>query len=970
MKSISEKLKLFAYVFSASILVALPPLILWYSINNAREQIFKEQLKALQKRLIRETGNFDRTVNPVMELPRNISLKISSLTEKHDKHQKILDRGQPGTYLKQYFANLSKESGFPCEVTGTFFSSKRTSFGNFNLKNDNPVKSNNLSKINILMFKLINNIYSSQEERFIKEQELQNILSSKFQTFAFSSFTRDSKMLLQSILFRQKSKVFLLITARSSNFFVISILYNITTFNEINAASIKVNELNNPSIGLAFKDFTSSKNSAVLSKRLQQRKNLFNRAVKIFRNMPDKQVQCRVDDEYFFAMPSVPQKNLRTIVSAPVPELLPLARLQLLLAIVSFLSIAIWTIIIEWLVMKRPLISSIRTIIIFLFLLVSLIPLVSSIYLSNEYLTSQFKQEVNKTIESLDQELISLDFKTLDNFRNNLSKLKSFKSVEDFQKFLALKEQNIEDLLLNTLNALTGISGHQPVVQSFIFDENENFRTIQWKFGPNKFKKEDKFDPLFANILKPKFSDYMNQSQKLKNSDTNKIKIDQLKLEIIDNLYLAIFGQKNYFDMKKNLGTLIKVETFFDKSFFISLPVYCQSEIKYIITHVIDANALRRFFPKDLLIENQNLKTLILYGSGGHFFSVSPGTLKTNEKKFPKLLQMAKASHISKTRLEKHEINASGSPIIIAQPANYSDYIIAGRKFTRSLESFRTEITSNIISATLLLTVFMLVLALFASSYFLIPINQLKTGVEEIIKKNYLIRLPDNHPDEFRNISKTFNLMTQKLHEGKLLKSFVASSLDEQIDNLENQNSALAERKEVSIIFSEIKDFKNLLQQLSPDEVHSLLQKHLEIAAQACESFSGEIDKMIEDKVMIVFNQMNSEENSAKRAMNAAKYLNSNFKSQTSETLAIGINTGIVISGIMGAESVRLSKTIVGDPVNLAARLAGVAETLPEGGLVVSKNTLKMNDYAEKTKKLAITSVKGKTQKVEIFQVI
>ncbi len=334
------------------------------------------------------------------------------------------------------------------------------------------------------------------------------------------------------------------------------------------------------------------------------------------------------------------------------------------------------------------------------------------------------------------------------------------------------------------------------------------------------------------------------------------------------------------------------------------------------------------------------------------------------------MLQLAKDSHLSKVRLEKHIHTATESYVFIAQPARYSDYILGGRRLSRTLESFRKEITDKIIRATLLLTLLMMLLAFLASTYFLIPVNQLILATNQIIIGNYDTIVPENHPDEFSDIADTFNLMTGKLKEGKLLKTFVAASLESQLDKQGVATGKAARREEVAIIFSSIINFKKSLSEAPPEQVYKALKHHLEAATEVSENFAGEIDKMIEDKVMMVFTNQPGGESNSERAIQAAKQLSKGFFELTGHRLAIGINSGTVICGIMGAETVRLAKTVVGDPVNLAARLAGVAETMPNGGLVASQQTLQQANSGHKFEKLDIATVKGKTQKVEIFKLV
>jgi class 3 adenylate cyclase len=152
--------------------------------------------------------------------------------------------------------------------------------------------------------------------------------------------------------------------------------------------------------------------------------------------------------------------------------------------------------------------------------------------------------------------------------------------------------------------------------------------------------------------------------------------------------------------------------------------------------------------------------------------------------------------------------------------------------------------------------------------------------------------------------------------------------------------------------------------------VFSLLQKHLQVADQATTKFGGEIDKMIEDKIMIVYEHDLADAAVSHQAILAAEYMLERFMAEVGHRLGIGINQGITVAGIMGAENARLSRTVVGDPVNLAARLAAIASAGSEGGTVISGNCTDGLPCSLVAEKLPISHVKGKTQSVEAYLLV
>ena len=94
------------------------------------------------------------------------------------------------------------------------------------------------------------------------------------------------------------------------------------------------------------------------------------------------------------------------------------------------------------------------------------------------------------------------------------------------------------------------------------------------------------------------------------------------------------------------------------------------------------------------------------------------------------------------------------------------------------------------------------------------------------------------------------------------------------------------------------------------------------------------------------------------------------FAEQTGQSLAIGLNSGQAVVGVLGSPSVRLDLTAIGDPVNVAARLAEIAQGLPNGGVVVSQEWMSTCRESPDVKDLSNTQVRGRKQAVQAYQFV
>jgi adenylate cyclase len=189
----------------------------------------------------------------------------------------------------------------------------------------------------------------------------------------------------------------------------------------------------------------------------------------------------------------------------------------------------------------------------------------------------------------------------------------------------------------------------------------------------------------------------------------------------------------------------------------------------------------------------------------------------------------------------------------------------------------------------------------------------------------------------------------------------------------------LGGRKAVlTIFFSDIRGFTSMSETLPPDEVASLLQEYFTEMTGIVFKHGGTLDKFIGDAIMVFFGDPVPMEDHAERAVwmslemrEAMERLKDRWRSQGRRTFdpGIGINTGEVFVGNTGS-SRRVSYTVLGDHVNLAARLEANAKAAQ---ILISRATHDAIPGIESkfvVEPLPPIMVKGKAQPVEIYQVV
>ncbi|WP_425475960.1 adenylate/guanylate cyclase domain-containing protein [Mesorhizobium yinganensis] len=178
------------------------------------------------------------------------------------------------------------------------------------------------------------------------------------------------------------------------------------------------------------------------------------------------------------------------------------------------------------------------------------------------------------------------------------------------------------------------------------------------------------------------------------------------------------------------------------------------------------------------------------------------------------------------------------------------------------------------------------------------------------------------------------------------------------------------ELTEITVLFADLPGFTELTEQLGPG-VEPHLTSFLTLAVDAIHAEGGTVDKFIGDAVMAIWNAPNELPDHAARACRAAAAIRAAMHARPAISpdrdeirVRIGINTGTALVGNVGSVE-RLSYTAIGDTVNLASRLVGVAK---EHGveIVISGATLQAAAGTVASRPLGITMVRGKAVPVEI----
>ena len=247
------------------------------------------------------------------------------------------------------------------------------------------------------------------------------------------------------------------------------------------------------------------------------------------------------------------------------------------------------------------------------------------------------------------------------------------------------------------------------------------------------------------------------------------------------------------------------------------------------------------------------------------------------------------------------------------------------------------------------------------------PILRIGEAASEIARGNLAHRVRGvASRDEIGDLATRFNDMIVQLNERFELQKFVSAGTMRAIQDSDARTVHLGgERREMAVLFADIRGYTAFSENREPEEVVTVLNSYFQKLADIVTANHGDIDKYVGDQIMAVFAGANMSKHAVECAIGMMNAMNE-MASQTSADLKIGIgvNTGEVVVGAMGSTH-RKDFTVLGDHVNLAARLCSAAD--PDQTLVsrVVYDALpaKLRDAA---RALPPISVKGKKARIEI----
>ncbi len=290
--------------------------------------------------------------------------------------------------------------------------------------------------------------------------------------------------------------------------------------------------------------------------------------------------------------------------------------------------------------------------------------------------------------------------------------------------------------------------------------------------------------------------------------------------------------------------------------------------------------------------------------------------------------------------------------VSFVSPIHFQDVIVGYSLATFSRQSL---VQSREESVRLVVTIILTMILLGISGAIILgrriaqPIQQLIKASSEIKAGNYEYRITEQRSDELGQLMVAFNEMAQglrkKVQVEQAFSRFVPESVAKHmLSNLE-QVKLGGETVTASVLFADIVGYTSLSEKLPAAKIAELLNEYFSYIAEAARLCGGTLDKYVGDCAMILFGVPEQDSRHAFHAIYFAVLLKNLIERLNTQRLwvgkipiqfSIGVNCGSMLAGTMGSKN-RMQYTVLGDAVNLASRLSGVAEA---GEIIISEEML------------------------------
>ena len=332
--------------------------------------------------------------------------------------------------------------------------------------------------------------------------------------------------------------------------------------------------------------------------------------------------------------------------------------------------------------------------------------------------------------------------------------------------------------------------------------------------------------------------------------------------------------------------------------------------------------------------------------------------------------------------VQTYEVAGTGELIDFSLPLTFRNVRVGALYLgfsQRSIAAALARARNNAILISVAMVLLGIGGAVTLASFLSRPISQLMEGTRAIADGNFSITLHVPSRDEIGALTHSFNEMAASLREKDAIKRaftrYVAREVVTEILKDPDKIVLTGERRDVTVLFCDVRGFTSISERVPPEEVVAMLNAFYTLMIDTTFKYDGTLDKFLGDGVMAVFGAPIYHGDHSLRAIRTALAMQAGMRELSGRrvtegkaplTIGIGINAGDAVAGSVGTEA-RMEYTVVGDSVNLAARLESAAKP---GQILIAGATYARVRDAVQARALGPMKVKGKEEEIDVYAVV
>jgi class 3 adenylate cyclase len=249
------------------------------------------------------------------------------------------------------------------------------------------------------------------------------------------------------------------------------------------------------------------------------------------------------------------------------------------------------------------------------------------------------------------------------------------------------------------------------------------------------------------------------------------------------------------------------------------------------------------------------------------------------------------------------------------------------------------------------------------------PLDDLQGAIRAVQSGRYDVSVPVTTADEVGELSAAFNQMVAGLAERERIREAFGTYLDKEVAEyiLSDDYAPEGFEVEVSVLFCDVRNFTGFAEEADPTEVVHRLNELFETVVPIVARHGGHVDKFIGDGLLAVFGAPERFEDHADRALRAAIDMAQCVNRELDSPLevGVGVNSGAVVAGSIGGAG-RLNFSVIGDAVNVAARVEAATRELGDEVLVTDGTRQRLRDRFELEER-GSRELKGKSEAIRLW---